>query len=101
LGLKGVFLKIVDIVIKPDTREKLLSKHDVTEDEIRQAIRNRPKIRFHQRGKIKNEHLYIALSRTDAGRYLAIFFIYKLSRVALIVSARDMDASERKRYATK
>jgi len=94
-------LKIVDIVIKPDTREKLLSKHDVTEQEIRQALGNKPKIRFHQRGKVKNEHLYIALSRTNAGRYVAIFFIHKLSQKTLIISARDMDESERKRYAQK
>jgi uncharacterized DUF497 family protein len=51
--------------------------------------------------KNKNENLYIALSRTDDGRYLTIFFIYKLSRVALVISARDMDFAERKRYAKK
>ncbi len=94
-------MKIIDIQIKPDIRQKLLWKHQVTEQEVRQALRNKPKIRFHQRGKIRNEDLYIALSRTDDGRYLTIFFIYKLSRVALVISARDMDSSERKRYAKK
>ncbi|MDZ7292576.1 MAG: BrnT family toxin [candidate division KSB1 bacterium] len=94
-------MKIVDVEIKPDTRQKLLWKHQVTEQEVRQALRNKPKIRFHQRGKIKDEHLYVALSRTEAGRYLTIFFIYKLTRVALVISARDMDSSERKTYAKK
>ncbi|NUO80354.1 BrnT family toxin [candidate division KSB1 bacterium] len=76
-------------------------KHQIAEHEVRQGLRNRPKIRFHQRGKVKGENLYIALCQSDAGRYLTIFFIYKISRVALVISARDMDSSERARYAKK
>ncbi len=94
-------MRILDVEIKPDTRQKLLWKHEVTEQEVRQALRNRPKVRFHQRGKVKDENLYIALCQTDAGRYLTVFFIYKISRVALVISARDMDSAERKRYAKK
>jgi uncharacterized DUF497 family protein len=33
--------------------------------------------------------------------HLVVFFIYKLSRVALVLSARDMDDKERKRYGRK
>ena len=94
-------MKIVNIEIKPDTLQKFLWKHQVTEQEVRQALRNKPKIRFHQRGNIKGEDLYVALSRTDAGRYLTLFFIYKLNHVALVISGRDMDSSERNRYAKK
>jgi len=94
-------LKIVDIEIKLDTRQKLLWKHQVTEQEVRPGLRNRPKIRFHQRGKVKGEDLYIALSQTNARRYLTVFFIHKISRVALVISARDMSSSERGRYAQK
>jgi uncharacterized DUF497 family protein len=36
--------------------------------------------------------------QTDAGRYLAIFFIYKGQGRALIISARDADAKELKIY---
>ena len=43
----------------------------------------------------------MALSRTDAGRYLAVLFIYKATREALIVSARDMASKERKQYGRK
>jgi len=32
-------------------------------------------------------------------RYLVIFFIHKLTREAMILSARDMDNKERKSYA--
>ena len=37
----------------------------------------------------------------DSGRYLAVFFILKKTREALIVSARDMDKAERRSYAKK
>lgn len=50
---------------------------------------------------MKGEDVYIGLGRSDAGRYLAILFIYKVSREALIVSARDMAAKERRQYGRK
>lgn len=39
--------------------------------------------------------------RANSGRYLVVFFIYKLNRVALVISAREMDDKERKRYGRK
>ena len=33
-----------------------------------------------------------------SGRYLMVFFVYKTDKLALILSARDMTKSERKRY---
>lgn len=41
------------------------------------------------------------LSRSDAGRYLAVLFIYKENETALIISARDMENKERKQYGRK
>ncbi len=41
------------------------------------------------------------LGRSDAGRYLAVFFIYTKDQRALILSARDMSDAERKRYERK
>jgi len=35
------------------------------------------------------------------GRYLSVFFIKKLGNKALIVTARDMNRRERKRYEKK
>jgi uncharacterized DUF497 family protein len=43
----------------------------------------------------------MALGRTEAGRYLAVLFVHKLSNDALILSARDMAPKERKRYDRK
>ena len=39
--------------------------------------------------------------QTDAGRYLIVFFIQKEKNLALILSARDMDQKERRRYERK
>jgi uncharacterized protein len=43
----------------------------------------------------------MAPGRTDAGRYIAVLFIHKKSNDALILSARDMAAKERKQYGKK
>lgn len=44
---------------------------------------------------MKGEDVYLALGQTDAGRYLAVFFVYKKSHDAIVISARDMDDKER------
>jgi len=43
----------------------------------------------------------MALGRTDAGRLLSILFIYKRTKEALILSARNMAGKERKQYGKK
>ena len=43
----------------------------------------------------------MALGQTNAGRYLAVLFIYKKTKEALILSARDMAKKERRQYAKK
>jgi uncharacterized DUF497 family protein len=43
----------------------------------------------------------MALGQTDAGRYLAVLFIYKKSKEALVLGARDMADKERKQYGRK
>jgi len=54
-----------------------------------------------KKGRFRGEDVYRALGRTEAGRYLAVFFIHKRTGAALILSARDMDRKERKIYAAK
>lgn len=52
-------------------------------------------------GKVEGEDLYNALGRTKSGRYLSIFFIKKLNSKALVITARDMNQRERRRYEKK
>ena len=52
-------------------------------------------------GERKGEDMYLALGQTDAGRYLSTLFIYKKTKEALILSARDMVKRERIKYGKK
>lgn len=78
--------------------EKLWEKHGVDLHEAEEALWNRGRVRRVKRGHVKGEDVYLALGQTDAGRYLSVFFIYKKSQEAIVISARDMDAGERREY---
>lgn len=92
---------IDDFVWLPDIVEKLASKHGVTEEEAEEIFFNRPRFRFIESGHRPGEDVYSAGGQTDAGRYLIVFFIHKSANTALILSARDMDQKERRRYERK
>jgi hypothetical protein len=94
-------MRVNRIIWLPTIEDKLLRKHHVTRDEVKEILDSQPRIRFVERGNVAGEDVYLALGRTDAGRYLAVYFIHKLSSDALIISARDMDAKERKQYGKK
>ena len=81
-----------------DIVEKLWQKHHVEETEVEQVLDNSPHVRFVENGHRAAENVYAALGQTNGGRYLIVFFVYKSSKQALIVSARDMSASERRQY---
>jgi uncharacterized protein len=94
-------MNIVGIVWLRDIVDKLIRKHQVETYEVEGVLENSPKIRFVDKGEREGEDVYLALGRTDAGRYLAVLFIYKQTREALIMSARDMAHKERKQYGEK
>ena len=89
---------IDDLLWLPGIVEKLIVKHHISQDEAEEVFFNDPRYRFVERGYRPGEDVYVALGQTDAGRYLAVFFIYKAGNIALILSARDMDRRERRRY---
>ena len=91
-------MRIVDIIWLPDVIDKLDWKHNVQPEEVDQVLFSRPRLRKVQKGHIPGEDLYAASGQTVGGRYLIIFFIYKATREALILSARDMDKKERRHY---
>ena len=92
---------IDDFIWLPDIVEKLAVKHHVTQDEVEEVFFNHPKYRFVEYGHQLGEDVYAVLGQSDAGRYIIVFFIQKPSNRALILSARDMDQKERKRYERK
>ena len=91
-------MEIFDLIFLDEILEKLDRKHNVQEQEVREVFNNSPAIRFVEKGTRKNENVYAALGQTDSGRYLIVYFIYKQDKSALILSARDMDNAERRRY---
>ncbi len=91
-------MKIAGIFWLRDVVYKLAAKHQVEIYEVEEVFDNRPKIRFMEKGERPGEDVYIGLGKTDAGRYLAVLFIYKINRQALILSARNMAKKERKSY---
>ena len=94
-------MRIEGIIWLRDVVDKLISKHHVETHEVEEVLNSKPKIRFVEKGDREGEDVYLALGQTDAGRYLAILFIYKKTREALILSARDMAIKERRRYGRK
>lgn len=81
--------------------EKLAVKHHVEPEEVEEVLYSRPKFRFIEAGDREGEDVYMALGQTYAGRYLTVLFIYKLTKEALILSARDMANKERTWYGRK
>ncbi len=94
-------MKLSGIIWLEEIVEKIARKHHVSQEEIREVLRNSSHFRFVEKGHRQGENVYAAMGQTNAGRYLIIFFVRKKTRQALILSARDMTGSERRRYEKK
>lgn len=94
-------MKISGIIWLPEIVEKIARKHRVEQTEVREVLSSSSHFRFVEKGYRRGENVYSAMGQTSAGRYLIIFFVRKKSRLALILSAREMTGSERKRYEKK
>ncbi len=92
---------ISDLIWLPDIVDKLAWKHEVHPEEVDEVLFGRPKYRKVQKGHIPGEDVYAAYGRTNGGRYLAVFFVYKSTREALILSSRTMDDKEHRLYERK
>ena len=94
-------MKITGFIWLEEIVQKLIWKHSVQTQEVREIFLNGPRYHFVEKGHRKDENVYAAHGQTDAGRYLACFFVRKDDNRALILSARDMTSAERKRYGRK
>lgn len=94
-------MKITGFIWLEGIVQKLIWKHSVEAEEVREIFLNNPRFRFVEKGHRKDENVYAVLGQTDAGRYLICFFVYKTNGQALILSARDMTDAERKKYGRK
>jgi uncharacterized protein len=94
-------LQIDEIIWLTQFVEKLERKHHLTTVEVEEVFFNHPRFRFVQKGQQPGEDVYSSMGQTDAGRYIIVHFISKPNNRALVLSARDMDEKERRRYARK
>lgn len=67
-------MKIENIIIFPEIEDKLIWKHFVFRYEVEEAFENKPLFRFEKKRNYPEEHVYSAMSVTDSGRFLAMFF---------------------------
>jgi len=91
-------LRIYGIIWKNEFAEKIISKHNVTTKEVEDILFSKPFIRMGEKGRVKDENVYVAYGQTETGRYLVVFFIFKRRNIALPISARDMTLPERRYY---
>lgn len=94
-------MQIEGIIWLRDIVDKLAEKHHVETYEVEEVLNNRPQFLFAEKGERQEEDVYLALGRTDAGRYLSVLFICKQTKEALILSARDMARKERRYYGRR
>ena len=77
----------------------MATKHGVSIAEAEEVFLSKPVVRRMMRGHVRGEDVYAALAQIGSGRYLIVFFVDKKRGMVLPISARDMDAAERKYYA--
>jgi uncharacterized DUF497 family protein len=94
-------MKIAGLMWLDEFVDKLTKKHHVEVFEVEELFDAEPRIRFVESGDRHGEDVYAALGRTEAGRYLIVFFVRKRDGRALPLSARDMTPVEKRRYGQK
>jgi len=81
--------------------DKIIRKHNVYPEEVEEIFYKDPLLRRLERGHVEGEDLFVGFGRTNAGRYLSVLFVLKENKRALVISARDMTTSERKKYGKR
>ena len=94
-------MEILGLIWLPEVVGKIETKHQVTVVEVEELFQGSPRVFFVEEGDYLGEDLYLALGRSAAGRYLMVVFLHKKTGEALVISARDMAAKERRRYEQK
>jgi uncharacterized DUF497 family protein len=97
----NIEMKISGLLWLEDIVDKLIRKHKVDKREVKEVLQDRPLFRFVEKGHRKGENVYAAFGQTESGRYLVVYFVFKKSKEALILSSRDMTSAERRKYEKK
>lgn len=81
-----------------ENSDKNWYSHDVTNGECEEIFFNFPLVVAHDEKHSAKEIRYYALGRTDADRWLFVAFTLRNSLIR-VISARDMNQREGKKYA--
>ncbi len=86
----------IEQLIWPAERVEHIARHGVTPEEVEEACFGTP---FARKGKTRGENpVYYVLGQSDAGRYLFCVVIGFPDGNGYPVTARDMTATEKRRY---
>ncbi|HEY6331925.1 MAG TPA: hypothetical protein VI756_21535 [Blastocatellia bacterium] len=71
-------MRISGVIWLRNIVDKLAWKHQLNPEEVEEIFNDAPRYRFLEKGTVEGENLYSALGRTEAGRYLIIYFFIRL-----------------------
>lgn len=80
--------------------DKNLVKHNVTNKESEQVFLNEPNFIFKDEKHLTQEKRYMVWGVANIGRKLSVVFTMRGKKIR-IISARDMNRKERRRYEEK
>ena len=90
-------MEISQFIWNEDIIEHII-RHNVTPEEVEEVCFGRSFFFKRKKATKGINPTYYALGQTDTGRYLFVVFIYFKRGRAMVITARDMDQSERKYY---
>ncbi len=90
-------MRVEDIDISAAVADKIAWKYSVSIEEVYEVFWNEyDRVVIHKSDRLSGT--YVALGRTEAGRYLAVAFAPQPGRRARVLTARDMTRAERRLY---
>lgn len=78
--------------------DKIEVQHAIAWSEVDEVFETAPHVELIVASDQYGEPRYAALGQTDAGRYLYVVFVPIEGTRAKVITAREMDNSERRRY---
>ncbi|MFQ6039635.1 MAG: BrnT family toxin [Candidatus Poribacteria bacterium] len=90
--------ELIPFPASPDVVDKLKVKHHIEWEEIEEVFKGRPRLFRFLKANQYGEPRYYAWGRTYAGRYLTVIYVPASPNRAKVITARNMDDRERKRY---
>ncbi len=93
--------QLIPFPASEEIENELYTQHHVKWEEVEEIFRNYPRTFLLTIADQYGEPRYRALGRTDAGRYLIVFYVFVPPNFAKVISARNMTSGERKQYRRK